>query len=238
MCNYPIRILPRRQYVDRINVNDLCIKCNQSVLLRRLDSEGKPFHIIGGRKLLNEGVISEDVLDWSTNLLGGEFKIEDICWRQKNGGIADWNGGDVKICDFDECYQHVETPYYVCIAVNRLHKITIPYKRRFGSRQDLEQYVEKTNDITKEDIAQYIGGELECRATITIEHKPTMLNYWHITIGITPRDFTDPMPRNSTKNKGVKKRVREALHLHIIDNVMCETPNIEDIPKELYLKTV
>ncbi|WP_289300746.1 hypothetical protein [Xylanibacter muris] len=207
-------------------------------MVRRLDFDGNPFHYIGGRKLLNEGVVSDDVLDWSTNLLGGEFKIEDILWKQKGDGIIEWNEEDVDICDYDECYEQMAQANSVFITVNCLHKTIVPYRRKFGSKGDLEQYAEKTHDIDKEIIEQYHAGyEPECHATVTVEHKPTKLNYWHMTIEITPRDLTEPMPRDGKKNKSVKKRVKEALHLHIIKNLICEEPrNVEDIPKVLYLK--
>lgn len=237
MCEYPIRILPKEQYVRRIDVGLLHKECQTSLLARRLDAEECPFHYIGGRKLLNEGVINDDVLDWSTNLLGGEFKIEDVFWRQKGEGIEEWNDGDVDICKYNGCYEHTKSSYCVFIAINSLHNITVPYKRVFGSKSDLEKYLEKTHDITVDAIEQqHAGYEQECRATITIEHKPTKLNYWHMTIEITPKDFTEPITRDGKKNKSVKRRVKEALHLHIIKNVICEEPQISGIPQRLYVK--
>ncbi len=237
MCEYPIRILPQKKYVRHIDVNNLYVKCQKSLLVRRLDVDGNPFHYIGGRKLLNEGVINDDVLDWSTNLLGGKFKVEDVYWRQKEKGIIEWNNEDVNIDDYNGCYEQITSANCVFITINCLHNKSIPYKRKFGSKRNLEQYVEKTHDIEEEAIKHWgVCDEPECHATITVEHKPTMLNYWHMTIEIAPRDFTEPIPRDSKKNKSVKKRVKEALHLHIIKNVMCEKDYVEDIPESLYLK--
>lgn len=238
MCDYPSRILPNRQYVRRINIDELHVKCQNSLLIRRLDSDEYPFHEIGGRKLLNEGVINDDVLDWSTNLLGGEFKIEDICWRQTLKGVAEWNGEEVDIHNYDGNYHQIVPTYYIFIKINCLHKATIPYNRKFGSKKELEQYAKKTNDVTKDNIDWYVDNEVECHATITIEHKPTMLNYWHMTIEITPRDFDKPMPRNGKQNKSLKKKVREALHVYLVSNVMCEVESVENIPKELYLNNI
>lgn len=237
MCEYPIRILPKKQYVKRIDIDNLYAMCQESLLVRRLDCDGIPFHYIGGRKLLNEGVIGDDVLDWSTNLLGGEFKIEDICWRQLGKGIADWNDEDVNICDYDGSYELTNLTNCVFISLCCLHNQIIPYRRKFGSRKDLEQYSEITSEFDKNVMAQWnADNELECHATITVEHKPTMLNYWHMTIEISPKDFDAPIPRDSKKNKSLKKRVKEALHMHILSNVICDVTHIEDIPKTLYVK--
>lgn len=237
MCKYPIRILPKKQYVNRINIGHLYTQCQESLLVRRLDCEGTPFHYIGNQKLLNEGVISDDVLDWSINLLGGEFKIEDICWRQTGKGITEWNDGDVNICDYDGSYELTKSTNCVFISLCCLHNQIIPYRRKFGSRKDLEQYTVKTSEFNKDVMVQWnTEDELECHATIIVEHKPTMLNYWHMTIEIVPKDFEEPISRDSKKNKSLKKRVKEALHMHIVSNVICKVTHIENIPQTLYVK--
>lgn len=237
MSKYPIRILPKKQYVKRIDIDKLYTLCKESLLTRRLDCEGTPFHYIGGRKILNEGIINDDVLDWSTNLLGGKFKIKDICWRQIGKGITEWNNEDVNICDFDGCYELIKSTNYVFIPLYCLHNQIIPYRRKFGNKKDLEQYTIKTNVLDKDFIEHWTTeDEIECRATITVEHKPTMLNYWHMTVEIAPEDFKAPIPRDSKKNKSLKKRVKEALHMHILNNVICKETRIKKIPKTLYIK--
>lgn len=236
MSEYPIRILPNKKYARRININSLYNQCKEALLIRRLDCKEEPFHIIGGYKILNEGIINDDVLEWSTNLLGGEFKIEDICWRQIKQGINEWNDNeddDVDICDYNGCYEQITSKYFVCISLCRFHNVTIPYKRKFGSEKDLKQYIDKTGEIIKTNNAT---DEQECHATITIEHKPIMLNYWHMTVGVTPKDFETQIPRDGKKNHSLKKRVKEALHMHILNNVICEVTNIENIPLSLYVK--
>lgn len=238
MCEYPIRILPKKEYVKRINVCDLYTSCKEAILIRRLDCEEYPFHCIGGRKILNEGVINDDVLDWSTNLLGGEFKIEDIGWRQIGKGITEWNDGDIKICDYNESYELTKSKYFIFIPLCRFHNQVIPYKRKFGSRKDLEQYIKKTDEINNNVSTQWKAeDEFECHAYITVEHKPIVLNYWHMTIEITPRDFDSPMPRDGKNNKSLKKRIKAALHMHILNSLECEVTHIKDIPNELYKKT-
>lgn len=204
-----------------------------------MDTEECPFHYIGGRRILNEGIITDDVLDWSTNLLGGKFKTEDAFWRQKGKGTTPWKDkdGNVNLCHYNGCYEQTTSKHCAFITVKCLHNKEIPYKRVFGNKKDLEQYAEKTHDVTKEALEQWhTDAEPECHATITIEHKPIVLNYWHMTIEITPKDFANPIPRDSKKNKSIKKRVKEALHLHIIKNIICEEPyQMEEIHKELYV---
>lgn len=237
MCEYPKRILPKREYVRRIDVDDLKEKCQQALLARRLDGGENHFHYIGGRKILNEGVINEDVLNWSTNLLGGEFKTEDVCWRQKNEGSKEWNDETVDLCNYGGCYELTISADCVFITISCLHKTIIPYKRKFGSRDDLRQYAENTSDITKDVVEQWNAkDELDCRASIIVGHSPTMLNYWHMTIDITPKDFAEPMPRDGKKNKGLRRKVREALHMHILNNILCEEPHVEGIPEDLYIR--
>lgn len=235
MSEYPIRILPNKKYVRRININSLYSLCKEALLIRRLDCEENPFHSIGNYKILNEGVINDDVLEWSTNLLGGEFKIEDICWRQIREGINEWNDddNDVDICNYIGCYEQITSKYFVYISLCRFHNVTIPYKRKFGSEKDLKQYIDKTGETNQTYNA--IEGN-ECHAVITIEHKPTMLNYWHMTVGVTPKDFEMPIPRDSKKNQSLKKRVKEALHMHILNNVICEDTKYDNIPSSLYVK--
>ncbi len=238
MCEYPIKILPKKQYVKCINIDDLCAQCKRAVLVRRIDCDELPFHYIGGYKVLNEGIINDDVLEWSTNLLGGDFDIKDICWRQFGKGIEEWNEGDVNICDYSGSYEQIKSVNYVSIYLCRFHNKNIPYKRKFGSRKDLEQYTEKTKELNKDIIEHWSSeNEFDCIATITIVHKPTMLNYWHMTIEIRPHDFESSVPRDSKKNKSLKKRIKEALHMYILNNVVCEEiHNIEQIPESLYMK--
>lgn len=239
MCKYPIRILPKKQYVKHIDVDILCSTCEHSILARRLDvCEGGqlPFHEIGGQKLLNEDAISEDILDWSTNLLGGEFKIEDIGWKQKGSGIKDWDNEDVDICKYEDCYSRIETEYYSAfITVDCLHNKIIPYRRNFADKASLVQYYNSTGDITKETVDQWNNNkEIECQATIKVEHKPTMLNYWHMTVGIIPRDFKEPIPRDLNKQKSLKKSVKRALRLYILKNISCEIHQEYKIPENIY----
>jgi len=237
MCHYPKRILPKLQYAQRINVDGLKAANPVSMLVRRLDCVGNPFHCIGGRKLLNEGVIDNDVLDWSTNLLGGEYKIEDIRWRQKGERNTEWNEGDVDINEYGNCYEYLDDANPIYIPVGKLHQISIPYKRKFGSKADAYKYAITTQDLDEEVAEQFLLAEdIECHATIKVEHKPTVLNYWHMTIGIIPRDFQEPIPRNTQNNKSLKKRVKAALHLHIVNNVQIDYMDSIKLPESLYIK--
>lgn len=235
MCQYPTRILPKPRYIKLVNVDELNERCKKSFLVRRLETTGNPFHIIGGRKLLNEGVIDEDVLDWSTNLLGGEFQVEDICWRQKGEGVSPWEEEEINIADFKNCYERIDLAFPIFIAIEKLHKIEIPYRRNFGSKADAIKYAEATQDLAEETLTRWTSDvEPECHATITIEHKPIRLNYWHMTIEITPHDFVEPIDRDSKKKKGLKERVKKALHLYIINNVQCECTELEQLPESIY----
>lgn len=237
MCQYPIRILPQKRYVKNINIDELNEHCKKSFLVRRLAPDENPFHNIGGQKLLKEGVIKDDVLDWSTNLLGGEFKVEDIQWKQEGEGCSYWKGEEINIADYEGCYTCLESVYPVFIAIGKLHKMGIPYKRKFGQKSDVIHYAEDTHDLTKEDVEQWTPKEdPQCHATITVEHKPTKLNYWHMTVEITPLDFKEPMDRNSKRSKSLKDRVKKALHAHIVKNVQCKCTEIESIPEPLYIK--
>lgn len=228
---YPVSIMPQEDYVPVLDVDALNKRLQSVYMARRL--EGRPYHIIGGEKVLDDEAISEDVIDWSVCLLGGKFQVEDLRWRQLGEGASSWTGESVKFEDFEGYYELRDnmTPLY--LNMRKFHDVYVPYQRRFGNMNDILSYREKTGEPSELELEKWDKtSPLECQEHITVVHAPNKLNYWHMMIQVRPLDMERPIDRN--KKGALKRSIRNALHLYISNTVTLEQPSFDIVSGEFY----
>lgn len=228
---YPESIMPQNNYMTALDVDALNSQLQAVYMARRL--EGQPYHIMGGEKILDDEAISEDVIDWSVCLLGGKFQVEDLKWRQLGEATVSWKGENVKLEDFSGCYELKEdiTPLY--LEMRKFHNVSVPYQRQFGSKQDVLKYQSKTGEPSNEEIESWDKvSPLKCREIITVTHAPNKLNYWHMMVQARPLDMEYPINRN--KKGTLKKNVRSALRLYILNSVTLNCPTFNMLPDRFY----
>lgn len=183
---YPQSILPHLNYVTKIDLEE--ILDNEKLPLVVVRRSPIPFELVGPKKnLLAEDCVSENVFNYSMNLLGGDFQVrEHLELRQKNKGTEDWDGKSFLTEDeLEECWEHVEESYPIYYKVEDLHGVEIPYKKKFEKERDYNVILQL---LIEQDMRTAIGiwkpsdKEVKLTGVMRVNHAPTMMNYWHVTL--------------------------------------------------------
>lgn len=187
--SYPIDLLPRANYVNRIDIDNLLETIPQAQIVRRVDKPVSYETNALGEKVLAEDTFVDNVFDYSTNLLGASFNVaEHLCLKQKGIGIYDWDGSTI-VSDVADDLWEVVTGYPVYMRIKPLHHIILPYKRTFDKINSYQQFIAQWDKKAADTASEIWRGKdkpYEFSAEIRVEHHPTNLNYWHTAIDIYP----------------------------------------------------
>ena len=122
---YPCKILPRKSFILKLNIENLN-NTKTLYLLRRNDfSLEDTFD--------DKGYLREDVLDYkqsddmSWNLLGGEFEVKHMHYTTSKPGSDDWEGDTINISEYKGCFNYIEDCNPLYLPLRKIHGITIPY---------------------------------------------------------------------------------------------------------------
>lgn len=128
-------------------------------------------------------IMSDAVAGMSMSLLGGGFKGEKhICYRQKNTGAKEWDG--VTILNDEEirdCYDFIPDACPIYFSLKEIHKVRIPYKRQFDKQRDFNNVLVVKSAVN----AWEKGSTYDVEGELSVVHKPTMMNYWHVELQIS-----------------------------------------------------
>ena len=222
--DYPCSILPKNQYIARINVDQLC-KDIPLVVIRRSDKlKQDTFNKFG---TIREDVITRsDITGMSMSLLGGYFKIGHIRFNPTGEAVKIWNGYEnVLYLKYLKSVHLLPVTTPIFFAVIKLHNIDLPYER--NKDKDLLKIMNALKMNPTE-----VMGKLELHGKGYISHEPTRLNYWHVEFQI--RDFENKLIEKA-KSAWQKEAANSAL-LNIQTNALFECPDISNIPKSYFYK--
>lgn len=229
--SYPKEILPSTKYVIKIDIDDLFGKVNDFIICRRIEGSLEDNTVTFNGKVRLKVEALGKILNLSTNLLGAKFRADKhIAFSPTNDARKDWDGNDIKYSAFKDSFRIIENCTYVCYHGSNLHNISVPYRKKLNKedKRKLASLGINLDKFVKEDEAELTG-------TIKLEHKPTMLNYWHIVMDIYPHASSNPIYNDDAawKEKMVNFVVQEIL------TVKFETipDSIPLIPKSIYEKS-
>jgi hypothetical protein len=125
---YPLSILPRKNYVPRIDIDALCKEMTIFIIRRSQKTGTELFNKFG--KLREDALSETDVINMSMNLLGGAFRTEYIEFNPTKEATRNWNG--IEPIFYSKYHTLVQTlPHATPIFFNvlDLHDKNIPYQR-------------------------------------------------------------------------------------------------------------
>ncbi len=227
--DYPESILPKANYVtpfplEALNQSDFSVTRR---IRGKLDDN---IDYVGGRARIDPDCLGT-IVGMSVNLLGGTFLPEFTSFHQSDRGKDTWNGtSNINLADYEGCYEDLGDEF-VFYKLPVLHRAIYPHEYKFekkGSFRAYQDFIEK-----KLNEQFYVGIKVPITITLTLEHVPTNLNYWHFEMRVELID----------EKKQINKRGswRDLIFTHILTTVLCQefTEKLETkgvISSELYMK--
>jgi hypothetical protein len=221
---YPLSILPKKNYIIRIDIDKLCEEISTSLVRRSQKKESELFNKFGK---LREDVLAEgDILNMSMNLLGGKFKSKHIKFNPVKEATKIWDGKEsIFYYKYHSFIQNLSQVTPIFFNVRDLHNQSIPYQR--SKDKDVTKLISKLNIKAIET-----EGKYEFNGKSIVSHEPTLLNYWHVEFQI--KDIENNLVSN-TKSAWKKNVVEMALKHVISINASKECTEIIKIPT-IYFK--
>ena len=210
---YPYRLLPFTGYTQSVSIDEILNNGVDFAVARRVEGDKdkilkemyKGYYVIRDPDILMQNIFSQ-IPSLSLTILGTGAQFEDMGYLQKENAKADWDGKTHLpfryLTKVSICKEYFSLVY----RVSSIHKKPIEYGRKFNSKDSLIEnlkYVDSTNDaetilksFTKKSTYKMLPGQIQ------VEHRPTMLNYWHSELKLLPASLLD---KERVKNVKFKK---------------------------------
>jgi hypothetical protein len=172
---YPTSIIPKSFYKRIINFDALYKRNYFIVIVRRSDKSVEETFYEDFDTLKGGLFTKSQVSGFSMNLLGQEYKIPYLKFRQKGKAIELWNGEvSIDIMEFENDIDEIKSDFCpIFYKFKELHNLSIPYGRTKDKSFDK---VIKSFGIARE----IHNNKYQLNAFTKINHQPNMLNYWHV----------------------------------------------------------
>lgn len=206
---YPKGILPNVEYALKIDIDDLLDKVGNFVVSRRIEgSVDDNIDLFAGQRRLRIEALGS-IPNMSLNLLGGRFiEKKHTKFRQLNEAANDWDGKEVLIEDYDGKYEALNNCAAVSFRGKNLHRIAVPYKKKITDKGEMEKLRRLGIDLDRFSD----NNDVNLQGVIKLEHKPTMLNYWHLVMDIFPSASEVPIKRaDATWKKNIVSFVTQEI---------------------------
>ena len=189
---YPESILPSVEYVVRIDIDDLLDKVGEFVVSRRMKGTVEDnINVFAGQRRLRIEALGR-IPNLSLNLLGGAFvEKKHTKFRQIDEATREWNGEAVLMKDYIGKFEELDNCSSVAFRGRDLHRVEVPYKKTIAIKAEKDKLQRLGINLDR-----FIeNNEASLQGIIKLEHKPTMLNYWHMVLEIFPQAVGEPIKR-------------------------------------------
>jgi hypothetical protein len=189
---YPSGLVPYIGLVRKIEIPDLTKPENCFDVARRIrkdkleliDLEDDYFIIPFAMR--SDFFESRDVPDLSMNIMCRDSRPEGVNYNQLGIAHDKWDKKTVIPHKYAKFVKHEDTVALVFKASD-FHKKTIPYYKAILKKKDFDDlvsYMDKEDEQTQQLLnAQFASGnKYKVQGCMELEHKPTMMNYWHVTL--------------------------------------------------------
>ncbi len=233
---YPREIIPRKNYVLRMDIEHLHLLINGLLFARRIEGDINLFitpfdnHY---RFRLAALEPSRLLPGFSMNLLGGKYVPDrHQAYNPRGKGAKEWQGERIKMWRFrlSQDYSYSEECTSVFVQAASLCSIPVPYKKTL-TKEEHESYVKRGIDVDSytSKTKYSLCGEM-CAI-----HHPTQLNYWHVQADVIPAGEEMPMKGGTT---GWKEDVSNYLIQYYLSTpVFVNRENRVVIPDAYYVRT-
>lgn len=146
--------------------------------------------------------------DMSMSMMTDKSRRDYLKFRQTGKARNAWNGKNVKIGNYINDIKRSEGRWCsISYRVDKLHNKSIPYQGKFKDQKEFDKYKGDVGSVRDKKIILKNfskNNEYPLIAYMRLEHKPTMMNYWHMTLCIRPfKDSPDIKDSNSKRNQAI-----------------------------------
>lgn len=215
---YPIGLVPLPEYLQMIALSSIIDASCPLFVGRRMEGSPQGFVEIDDDLYLIPDEISQTltahVPDMSMNMLTNISRVDDLKWQQIKSASDSWEGNEVNVDDFRDCVSIVSPSYAIIYKASNLHHINIPYKKSFNSMKEYQEgkkYVDNVEKLIDKNFQK--SNEYDFTAISKLEHKPTNMNYWHVTLDIYE-------PDKDTFLKNSKGKYRKDICDYVVDTML------------------
>ncbi len=235
MPDYPKQILPHESYKDRMDVDKIAEAEKDACVVRRVNEKPVIKEVFGVKLLDNCDILKHrDILDMSTNLLGGKYQNAYLPFVDKTN--RDWNGE--RLADIEDVLQdeslwtYIDIPFFpLMLRLSELHLHSFPYSRTFESQKLKKQFEEKYKIVDF-----YTKGDkgAEYSFTIRFHHSPTLLNYWHFEMKLY-FSSDEVFPRKDAGRPWMKKILNDFVSKQFLHAMVDDEKYVAAIDVSYYL---
>ncbi len=163
------------------------------------------------KDILSEDCVADDVFNYSMNLLGAGFNVDEhLALRQVGNGKKRWRGKAEELLseeEIEESYEVVEESFPIYYKVEAIDGLDIPYKRSFAKQSDFKNVNDRLIELGKQSAVKvWDPGKKEAQmvACTAVNHDPSLMNYWHVTLDAYTADNPDK-PLDKSKSAWVNE---------------------------------
>lgn len=215
---YPLELIPLPEYRRMINITSAINASYPLFVGRRMSGVVQDFVEIDDDLFLIPSTLYDElcnqVPDMSMNMLTTISKVDYLKWQQVKPASDDWDGNEINVEEFKDFVSFVSPSYAIIYKASNLHNIHIPYKKSFNSKNEYEagkKYIDHVEELIDKNFQK--GNEYDFTAISKLEHKPTNMNYWHVTLDVYESD-------KDTFLKNNKSKYRKAICEYVVDTML------------------
>lgn len=237
MHSYPEEILPNENYLSQMDVDALANDVEMACVVRSVAERPQIEEVFGVKVWTNDSVLkSGDVLDMSSYLLGAKYQDSYLPFMDKSG--RDWNGEtaeELKVALADNnnwIYVDTKPAFPLMLKLSMLHLQSFPYQRTFEKMSLKNDFDEK---YKIQEFYQKSDKEWEYRFMIIFQHAPSLLNYWHFEMKLSPS--LGMLFERKDKSKGwMRIVIKDFVGKNLVNAIVTDEENVAQISDSYYLK--
>ncbi len=152
----------------------------------------------------------DDLKSLSMNLLGGEFDVDDIKWRQYDFASSEWNYE--KTIFYHQVHDSIslhEGKIPILYYLKNLQEFKFPFRRNFNPKENQKQIPQKLDPtavfLEPDSIEEKKEYKYGYQGFTKINHKPSCGNFWHVEIFVQPYQGNDKEKLNKIESYDVNR---------------------------------
>ena len=225
---YPYTLVPYVGLQRKMNMDEVVGAMPSLMVARRIDLNDEEIIDLGdGISILTEDMLRKYLMneypdmpdkekkvakspipDMSMSMMTDKSRRDYLKFRQTGNAHTAWNGKNVKIVNYINDIKRSEGRWFsISYRVDELHNKSIPYQGKFKDQEEFDKYKgDVGSDRDKKIILKNFSKNkvYPLIAYIRLEHKPTMMNYWHTTLCVRPfKDSPDIRDSRSKRNHAI-----------------------------------
>lgn len=209
VLSYPPALLPCTLFVKEISKLGRIYKSGMYYTQRRTECTEEEcvdkFGNVTEKALGIEWTDRDPIIGMSVNILGSPHLPEHGKWRQFGQGSKYWDGLDVDLNQYHDCYNYDDKRGAVYLNATILEGLPIPHEIKFADRVGYEKY-KGIPGIYGENFSR--DKSYLVTGYISHLHRPTFLNYWHAEIWLSYHN-EDTDGDNSNAQAILSKNLKE-----------------------------